>query len=202
MAAVLHQYMAMVLGSNQRHHEGPVLFALTQLAYSRRFLVFGSLNQLLHSIPQAPFPVGAWFPCRFTLSTICSAGWIGYQLDDYGPSRPDSNRNGRGVEPLPHHRAAPCCARQAVLPLSRWRCRSTSQTSNPEVSALGLIPGRPKHAMVPVSRGGMRPQAPPASISTFAARTFQLSPRLAVQGPTALSCRHCRRTGLMFLHRA
>ena len=67
MAAVLTQYMAMVLGLNQRHHEGPVLFALTQLAYSRRFLVFGSLNQLLHSIPQAPFPVGAWLPCRFTI---------------------------------------------------------------------------------------------------------------------------------------
>ena len=74
MAAVLFQYMAMVLESNQRHHKGPVLFALTQLAYSRRFLAFGSLNQLLHSIPQAPFPVGSWLPCRFTFSTICAAG--------------------------------------------------------------------------------------------------------------------------------
>lgn len=43
----------MVLESNQRHHEGPVLFALTQLAYSRQVLVSDSLNQLLHSIPQA-----------------------------------------------------------------------------------------------------------------------------------------------------
>jgi hypothetical protein len=134
----------MVLESNQRHHEGPVLFALTQLAYSRQVLVSKSLNQLLHSIPQAPFPVGVWLPCRFTISTICSAGWIGYQLDDYGPSRPDSNRYGRGVEPLPRHRAAPCCARLSVLPLSRWGyLAGTTLMSNPEVSALGLIPGRP-----------------------------------------------------------
>lgn len=78
----------------------------------------------------------------FHFSTICSASWVGYQLDDYGPSRPDSNRNGRGVEPLPHHRAAPCCARLSVLPLSRWWCRSTVVSSSSEVSALGLIPGQ------------------------------------------------------------
>ncbi len=33
--------MGMVLGMLQRHHRGPVLFALTQSAYSRRFPVFG-----------------------------------------------------------------------------------------------------------------------------------------------------------------
>jgi hypothetical protein len=55
-----------VPGTSRRHRKGPVLFTLTQLAYSRRFLAFGSLNQLLQSIHQAPYPVGAWLPCRFT----------------------------------------------------------------------------------------------------------------------------------------
>ena len=108
MAAVLTQYMAMVLGLNQRHHEGPVLFALTQLAYSRRFLVFGSLKQLLHSIHQAPFPVGTWLPCRFTLQPSAQrAGLVTDLMTMESPPTRTRTGSGRGVEPLPRHRAAP-----------------------------------------------------------------------------------------------
>jgi hypothetical protein len=71
----------MVPGPSRRHHEGPVLFTLTQLAYSRRFFVFGSLNQLLHSIHRAPFPVGSWFPFRFTFQPSAQrAGKAGLQF--------------------------------------------------------------------------------------------------------------------------
>lgn len=84
-----------ILGMIQRHQRGPVLFSLTQLAYSRHVALLRSLAQLL------------CFAClcvrtlRFTTDFACKLPWWSWRESN---PRPDTiHFTSRGVRPAYYH---------------------------------------------------------------------------------------------------